>query len=194
MPRPREHDSDEVRYATYRCFWQKGFSRTSLADLRQATGMDPRQFLRDYGNKKGVFLQALRDFSEAAALHTLDGLENGKSGISDIRRTLVGLVELGGEEGGWGCLICTTAQDREAMADEEVAILVRAYLSRIEKAYRLALRRAVLDGELSADASGERRHARALMAAHVAIMMLKRSKFETGVVRDIARQAVDALK
>ena len=193
MPRPREHNTEEVREATYRCFWENGFSHTSLADLRQSTGLEPRQFLRDYGNKQGVFKQALHDFSVAAAHHTLARLERGQAGISDIRESLGVLVGIDGKEGSWGCLICNTSQDKEAMADEEVAAVVQAYFIRIEKAYRKALSRAVRDGEIVADSQRQRRLARSLMSTHVAIMMLKRSGKHDSVLRDIVYQALAAV-
>ena len=194
MVRPRQHNLAKVREATYRCFWERGYSQTSMSDLHRSTGLDPRQFFRDYGNKQGVFIQALHDFSDAAAQYTLHRLENGSDGIADIKWTLNCLIGLSGEEAHWGCLICSTAQDKEAMSYPAVVRLVEAYFRRIETSDWSALARAVDSREVQMGNARRRRLARSLMATHIAIMTLRRSRMSHETLKDIAKQAVDSVR
>lgn len=194
MPRPREHDSTKVRKATFRCFWERGFRNTSMEDLRRSSGLDPRQFIRDYGSKQGVFVQALRDFAEHAGHYMLARLEHGEAGVADLRWALDRLVTIESEEGNWGCLICSTAQDVQAMADDEVKRIVHAYLARIETAYHSAICRAVTASELVADENRGRGLARTFMAIHVSILILKRGGMDLALLRDVANQTLESLR
>ncbi|MEM6704179.1 MAG: TetR family transcriptional regulator [Acidobacteriota bacterium] len=195
MARPREHDAQAARDGAVQAFLQRGFAATSLADLEAATGLDRRQLYNEHGDKMGVFLQALDDFEQRASARFLGALEAREAGKAEIVETLNTFVELSAtEEGRLGCLLCNTSREPVSRDDARVGDRVSAFFARIEKAYANALRNAVKVGDLELTAAGRRRHARHLMATHVAACVLSRGGVDRKTLRDVVTVALQPLR
>ncbi len=193
--RPRTHDPDAIRKGIMQCFWQLGFDRASLPDLEEAAGINRKQLARDYGNKRGLYLQALDDFAVFAGERFVAPLEQADGGMAAIRQVLCGLADLPKSPNGHlGCLICNASREPIAQADEEVARRVRSYFDRIEGGYQTALERAGTNGEIALGPDQCHATARLLFAVHVALLVLARGGTERPVLKDIAEQALASLK
>ena len=175
-------------------FWFSGYSATSLADLEDATGVNRRQLYRLRDTKRGLFLDALDNFtSRAGELHLAD-LEAPDAGRSQIESTLHTLARPSST--GWGrlgCLVCTASVDEEAMNDAETASRVRGFFRRIESAYANALARADEGSDVGHDTAERRATARGLFGAHVALLVLARAGVGEEVLRDIEVQAISTI-
>ena len=64
MGRPRTFDVEEALDRALEVFWRKGYEGTSLSDLIQAMGINPPSLYAAFGNKEGLFLQALDRYQE----------------------------------------------------------------------------------------------------------------------------------
>ena len=60
MARPREFDVETVLREAMEIFWEKGFNGTSFADIEERTGVKKASLFAAYGDKRSVFLKALR--------------------------------------------------------------------------------------------------------------------------------------
>ena len=194
MARPRKHDIVEVRQAAMKCFWENGFSNSSMALLQEATGIDKKQLARDFGSKSGLFVEVLADFFQILRTQQLFQLEAATATLADIRRVLRSMASRIEEpEGKFGCMICNTALDQLAMSDPNVAKLVNSYFEFIEKAYRKALFSARKRMGLYLKDEDLVRLGRSLMASQVAVMLLLRSGVTKEVLDDIVEQALAPL-
>jgi len=59
MPRPLEHNREKVIAAAMQVFWDKGYSATSMADLKAATGLNSGSIYSSYQSKEDLFLETL---------------------------------------------------------------------------------------------------------------------------------------
>lgn len=189
--RPRKHDTRAIHRGIMHCFWQLGFDSASMPELEQATGINRKQLARDFGNKRGLYLQALDDFAVFAGDRFVAPLEQADGGLPAIRQVLHGLANLPqAPDGHLGCLICNASREPIAQTDEGVAQRIRDYFDRIEGGYRTALAVAAAQGDVAVDPEESVAAARHLFAVHVALLVLARGGIQEPVLTDIAGRAL----
>ncbi|MEM6454142.1 MAG: TetR/AcrR family transcriptional regulator [Acidobacteriota bacterium] len=194
MARPREHDERAAREGAVEAFLRTGYAATSLTMLEQATGLDRRQLYNQHASKRGVFLQALGDFTDRAAARFLGKLEAPSADLQAIRDTLHDMVDVADTEAGrLGCLVCNTAREPIAQQDAAIGEVVERYFARIERAYANALRGAGRSKQID-PATDRRRTARHLLAIHVALCVMSRAGASAETLRDVADGALASLR
>jgi AcrR family transcriptional regulator len=62
--RPRSFDRDAALDAAMEVFWEKGFEAASISDLTKAMGLNPPSLYSAFGDKEGLFLEAVERYSE----------------------------------------------------------------------------------------------------------------------------------
>jgi AcrR family transcriptional regulator len=132
-------------------FWRKGYSATSLDDLCEATGMARPSLYAAFGDKSGMFSEALNRFQTIMRERTAKALSEPM-----IRNALTRLYQdtldlyIGPDGLGRGCMVFSVAA-LEAAGDEPLRALVAQSISRLEAALCARFERARDDGEVSAD-------------------------------------------
>ena len=193
MARTRQYNEDVVRGGLLETFLEKGYAEASLADLEHGSGLNRRQIYNDFGDKRMVFMQSIRDFTVIAGKQFLRQLESSEEGIGAIEATLFGMISLANtRQGRLGCLVCNTA--RESIAeDQEIHHLIEQYFRRIERGYRSALQRAIDLGEISSS-ENVRSLSRFFLSVHMSICLMSRGGESVAVLNDVAREAIKRLK
>ncbi|MEM9244758.1 MAG: TetR/AcrR family transcriptional regulator [Cyanobacteria bacterium P01_F01_bin.153] len=193
MAKTRQYDEAQVRRGAVQVFLQKGFASTSLVDLEEATGINRRQIYNDLGDKRSVFLAALKDFSRMAGQEFLAPLDREGAAIADIEAILKHLVQCAvSERGRLGCLMCNTAREVVA-ADAEVNELVSQFFRRIETGYRNALENAQQTGELPEEEE-PKQLARLFLSLHISLCVMARSGESVEVLEDAVAAALGRIK
>lgn len=64
MARQKEFNQDIVLGKAIECFWQRGFSATSMKHLEVATALTPGSIYNSFGSKDGLFLACLDHYNE----------------------------------------------------------------------------------------------------------------------------------
>jgi len=64
MARPATFDREQVLAQTMTCFWQHGYTATSMKHLEAATGLTPGSLYNSFGSKDGLFLESLDHYTE----------------------------------------------------------------------------------------------------------------------------------
>ena len=64
MSRPREYDRTTVVEQATAVFWEQGYTKTSIGDLVDATGLQPGSLYAAFGSKKGVFLEVIEQYNQ----------------------------------------------------------------------------------------------------------------------------------
>jgi AcrR family transcriptional regulator len=73
--RPRAFDKDEALDRALDVFWRKGYEGATLCDLTSAMGINPPSLYAAFGNKEGLFRQALDRYSEIRTAYWLEALK-----------------------------------------------------------------------------------------------------------------------
>jgi TetR/AcrR family transcriptional regulator, transcriptional repressor for nem operon len=175
--RPRAFDEAEVMGAALQVFWQQGYEATSLDDLTAAMGLSRSSFYSVFGSKQGVFIAALKSYSEAA----LEALEDLSEGPAD-EAVMSMMSALADPKGGpRGCMLVNCITEL-APHQEEVAAIGRRHLERIEELFAKAIS--------PDDPEAARGKARALSALAIGTLTLRKS----GLPSEKISSALDAAK
>ena len=134
-------------------FWHKGFAETSLDDLTRAMGINRPSLYAAYGDKKTLYLRAMKRFFDltgdrtAALFATVPSVRAGFEGF------FAGAAELytQGADGPRGCFLVCTATTPSA-TDPDIHAALGNTVGAIDRSLRHELARACRQGELVADA------------------------------------------
>ena len=147
MGRPYEFNREETLSKAMDVFWEKGYKATSIDDLVDRMGIQRGSIYNTFGDKHELFISAVEYYGEVITSRTLRVLEGEGSPIGNISKFFDVIVNTPPDRRSKGCLISNTVVEL-APHDEEVAIVVRGIMSKIQSAFLECLERAVEAGEL----------------------------------------------
>ena len=68
MPRPAEYDRADVLNRAMHLFWRRGFEAVTLQDILDETGFNRHSLYKEFGDKDGLFTQALEQYEKIKRL------------------------------------------------------------------------------------------------------------------------------
>jgi TetR/AcrR family transcriptional repressor of nem operon len=141
MGRHREFDEKKVLDGAIEVFWRRGYSGASIQDVCDAMGLNPGSVYAAFGSKHGLFLAVIRRYLDSMNRPGLELLETNPCGLDGIR-AYFDFIANGIVNGNrrWGCL-GTNAFVELKEVDDDVAQLMLDHLTRLEIAFREALKR-----------------------------------------------------
>lgn len=144
--RPREFDLDDAARAAMQVFWDHGYEAASLPDLIAGTGLSRGSLYKAFGDKKGLLLAALDQYTAAGLKATADLLSQPGSARQAIRASLQRYIDLSlGEKGRRGCLV--VAMTTEMAHDPDIAERTGRMFRRLQQLYAGAIVRGQASGE-----------------------------------------------
>lgn len=155
MSRKPEYDRTELLDQAVRVFWDRGYAGTSVADLVEATGVQRYGLYASFGDKHGLFLEALERYQDTVISGLLRELERPGAALPELRDFLQRLARIGETRGASrGCLLCNTAAEL-GEDDPEAAARVGSYTRRLFRTFRNALIRARSLGQVHEDLNAD---------------------------------------
>jgi len=154
--RPRSYDPDAALDQARDAFWRAGYSATSLDDLARATGLNRPSLYGAFGDKRELYLKALRRSREEmvaamTAVLSADGpLETSLARLYDGAAA----IYTRGEEAQRGCFLIGTGVT-ESVEDAAVREEMAGALADIDAAFEVRLDRAIAESELPKDADAK---------------------------------------
>lgn len=145
--RPPSYDRDRALRAIRDIFWNRGFSATSLDDIAAAAGMNRPSLYGAFGDKREMYLAALRMFAAESGRELQKALE-----APTLREALEAFYAraiqdyLSGQGGPRGCLVICTAVT-EATTDPAIRSELAAILGAIDSAVAARIAKAQADGD-----------------------------------------------
>ena len=129
-------------------FWRFGYEHTSLDLLMREMGIARQSLYDTFGDKRGLYLQALTQYRDRdhARLRTLFAF--GRSVKEAFGKILLGMSGESREEHERGCLLLSANMERDAK-DKVIAEFLLDNQLKTEAIFTEALRRAQASGELS---------------------------------------------
>ena len=154
MPRGRrrQFDPEEVLEAAMEVFWTRGYEDTTLDEVMELGAIGRQSLYDSFGNKRQLFLSALRAYGERMIeqyrVH-LNEAESPVGALIDLMRALLAPDHPGA---GRGCLMVNTGIES---VDEEVRPLVRDHFAALRGILEQGFERAKREGELPTDFHAE---------------------------------------
>lgn len=147
--RPRCFDRDAALEAALEVFWAKGFEGATLADLTQAMGINPPSLYAAFGDKEGLFIEAVQRYREQVTEEC--PYAEGKSAREAMEKLLTDLAALytAGTHPR-GCLM-VLASTTAASSSPRLQALLAEQRAMGKATLKARIQRGVEDGDLPPD-------------------------------------------
>jgi TetR/AcrR family transcriptional regulator, copper-responsive repressor len=147
--RPRAYEPDVALGKALDLFRTSGFSATSLDDLSAATGMNRPSLYGAFGDKRELYLAALRRYWQLSRVAMDEALAYDRPLREALRRLYRKALAsyFGGKDGARGCFAIGTATT-EALRDAKIRALLAEGFQMIDDAFAARIRFAREHGDL----------------------------------------------
>lgn len=152
--RPLSFDRDEALYKAMLLFWQHGYEATSLNDITTALGIKPSSVYSAFGDKKGLFLDAIALYLSGPVTAEMI-IEQAVSGY-DAAHSLLNTAAVGftGTNTPRGCLLASSVTSCSTAADD-VKMVLATIRRAIEERLCFKISQSVLDKQLPVDTDAD---------------------------------------
>jgi AcrR family transcriptional regulator len=190
MARPSEFDRDEAIASAIKVFARHGFEAASTSDLLDGMGIGRQSLYGAFGDKRRLFLEALRRYAADSLAQMQGALETGTASEGVEAALLVGLGSSDDVETGClgvGSIVEFSRSDPDVNAQNDAAGLavVAAFAGRI----RDGMAAGQFDKGLDAEAA-----ARMLLSLRSGLKVSARGGASEADLRDAARLALRGLR
>ena len=188
MPWEKQFDGDAVLDKAMQAFWARGYEATSMQDLVDCMGINRGSLYATFGDKRSLFIQALRRYDARHREAWVAALAAAKSPRESILAAFDGAIAAVLDQGSRdGCLLVNTALELSPH-DEEISKIVAAGLAQMEAFFRARIEAGKTAGEIPAQIDAVEA-GRALLGLFIGLRVLSRSRPEPALLRSLRRQA-----
>lgn len=192
MPWQKQFDADEVLDKAMQAFWERGYEATSMQDLVDRTGINRGSLYATYGDKRDLFLAALRLYDDRMRRGMLADLEARREPRDAIRCVFAAFTQNVSEgDGNRGCFLTNTALEL-AQHDAEIGKVVATAQSEMEAFFARMIKKGKSRGDIPADVKTAD-CARGLLASLLGLVVLTRSRPDKALLRSIVDDAMRRL-
>ena len=188
MPWEKSFDTERTLTKAMEAFWARGYEATSMQDLVDCMGIGRGSLYATFGDKRSLFIQALRLYDHRHRrdwTERLAELPSGKSAILAAYDGVIASVLDGGCRN--GCLLMNTALEMSPQ-DDEIGEIVSQCLVHMEMFFFEQLERGKADGEIPVDLASDET-AKTLLALLVSLRVFARARPEPDLLRAISSSA-----
>jgi len=140
MPWQRQFKPDVALTAVMELFWSRGYAATSVQDIVQHTGVNRASLYATFGDKRSLFLAALKRYDHIHRERWFSALVDELGGVGAIREAFEQAAGTPGD----GCMLVNTTLEL-APRDPEIAGFVDAAFSTTRDFFEQELAHAGLD-------------------------------------------------
>lgn len=192
MPWEKQFNKDEALDKAMQAFWTRGYEATSMQDLVDCTGVNRGSLYATYGDKRALFLSALRSYDERRR-HMLGELERRQPPREAIRKVFGSFIDETSATGSnRGCFLTNTALELAAH-DPEIKQFVAAAQKDVEGFFVRMIKRGKADGSIAGHVKTQDT-ARALLASLLGVLVLVRSRPDRDILQSIVADALRRLE
>ena len=147
MVRHKEYDRHEVIENAVGLFWQKGYKATSVTDIVQATGLNTASMYKEFGDKDGLFEEALEHYRQNIVSHRIQMLID-EPNIRGVEKYIESVVNGAASEEYRGCLMLNHLAQKHSISRQAVE-KISDFCAKTESLLEVAFRNAQSNGEIS---------------------------------------------
>lgn len=145
--RPRSFDADAALRKARDAFWRAGYQATSLDQISEMTGLKRPSLYGAFGDKRAMFLAALRTYRAASMERVRRILEDAptfREGLAAVYAAAIDTYAPNAQ----GCLILNTAPS-EAETDADVRAELAGVTADLDRLFTERAQRSAQAGELA---------------------------------------------
>lgn len=192
MARPRAFDETQILNAAQEQFWDAGYAATSMEDLMQVSGLGKGSIYAAFGDKRQLFLRALRSYIDGNHENLRKVLGETPRAINALRMLLEAPVDEGDDSGvRRGCLLANSTSEL-GNTDPEVLSLAHATYETSTELIADCISRAQDEGDLPTE-SDAIALARAILTAQQGIVYMSRTGMSTAALKATSQSLADHL-
>jgi TetR/AcrR family transcriptional regulator, transcriptional repressor for nem operon len=192
MPRPKEFDRESALKGAVQVFCEGGFEGTSTEDLLRGMGISRQSMYDTFGDKRALYLEALRHYMTERVASQIRILSAGASALKGLEAALNAAAITGSLEASSGCM-GLGAISEFGRSDHEIASLIDTAERTLLCALHYRIDNGKSRGEISADVDTQA-GAEFVRATFSAIKLAARGGASPQTLRNIARMTIRSLK
>ncbi len=194
MARPREFDLDVALEQAMDVFWEKGFEGAGLNDLLGAMQIARGSLYKAFGDKRGLFIEALKYYDKTCITASVELLRNdaipdGTVRIVRLMENISLAVEVHGDRR--GCFLCNSVVD-QAPHDKEIEVECQRMMGRMERGFVVALKASTNFKHLSSNKLIE--NARNLNVTYNGLRVMAKAGYLASEIRKAIHTALQEAK
>ena len=149
MPWEKSFDINHALDKATRLFWSRGYDATSMQALVDQMGINRGSLYDTYGDKRSLFIAALRRYDHQFRRNRLAELERKHTPKAAIEALFKGWIKIALDDPGRsGCFLTNTAHE-VAAHDAEIGAIVATSQRDTEKIFVRLIRHGQVSGEIS---------------------------------------------
>ena len=191
MPWEKQFDVDAALAKAMQAFWARGYEATSMQDLVTCMGLNRGSLYATFGDKRSLFIQALRRYDETHRAAWLAAIRKANRPKDAVLAAFEGAIKaaLDRQAAGAsdGCFLVNTALELSPH-DQEIGAIVARGFAETEDFFHAMIAEGRAAGEIPAGIEPQET-ARSLLGLFIGLRVLARSRPEQALLRSIARQA-----
>ncbi|MHC4836898.1 MAG: TetR/AcrR family transcriptional regulator [Planctomycetota bacterium] len=191
MARPREFDEQQVVAQATDLFWEKGYRRTTPADLLAATGLSKSSLYATFGSKQGLFIRAVEAYvaGQTAGMRAMLDRPTLREALDGLYDAIITTSTCG--DAARSCLVCSASLEVDP-SEAEVVERVRAATDSVLSVITERIERAQAAGEIAVDRDAKAL-ARLVQNNNMGMVVLARAGASPEALRSVANQVVAAV-
>ncbi|MBB6429465.1 TetR/AcrR family transcriptional regulator [Algisphaera agarilytica] len=153
MPRgrPPKFDEEQVLDTAAALFKRDGYDGVGVAELCKETGMAMQSLYHRFGDKAGLYREALERFGKTANDPQIQALEESDDALAGVEAFVRQWKRHIGASREDGCLFTQALSRSDRSEPEAPDAVARAYTGRLRRTLTTTLRRAIEAGQLKPD-------------------------------------------
>ena len=191
--RPRAYEPEVALRQAANAFWKTGYAGTSLDEISAATGMNRPSLRAAFGDKRDIYVKALRDYWERKFATMHQAFAQGGTLAETLVRVYAAALAIyfSSDEQVLGCFVVGTAVT-EAPGDAEIQGIVADGFRKLDAEFEACFKRANKAGELKPGADPK---ALALLASATmhTLAVRARAGASRNELRKLAQKAVGVM-
>jgi TetR/AcrR family transcriptional repressor of nem operon len=192
MARPRKFDETQALTAAMETFWRRGYEATSTRDLSDSTGLGQSSLYNVFGDKRALYLRALRRYYETYTAEQTALLDRPGPVKDRLRDLMVRAVDTDlSDPDASGCFSINASVEK-ADGDDDVREEVRRHFTTVEQALAGTIARGQRAGEISSERSAGTL-ARQVLSTYYGLRVLARIQKDRDALLSVVESTLDAL-
>ncbi len=149
MARNKEYDRDAVLNKAVDLFWLQGYKASSMTDVVQATGLNTASMYKEFGDKDGLFEEALEHYRLNIIGPRIQILTE-QSNLGGVEAFLKSVVNGAASEKYKGCLMMNHLAQKHTVS-QQATRQIREFCAEMEGLLATALGNAQSEGDIPAE-------------------------------------------
>ncbi|WP_190127157.1 TetR/AcrR family transcriptional regulator [Streptomyces inusitatus] len=173
-------------------FWRQGYRATSTRDLSDCTGVGPSSLYNAFGDKRQLYLRALRHYYGTHTVMQTESLRVPGSARGRIRNLMVHAIDVDlSDDEPAGCFAINALMEM-GHSDSDVNDELSRHFSAVEDALCETITEGKLSGEMGPGGDA-RVQARQVLSTYYGLRVLARIQKDRKALLDVVESALDAL-